>query len=225
MRRLCLPRRCPAASGPEQNGCRSPAHCTCWASASTPARSRLASAFRLATQKQGCRFIEKRLGKLRVAINAINDGLPEVAGQGHKTRPSRGRNDIQNVGVPPVTDRQPTDGGAVPRGRDRYLMAGHGSKGRFPEGLHFLVQRSAARPAIRLPLHGRRSADPWRSVWEPNAGRPDDCYMEWRPITLPSVSSTRAMKPYSPMAIFPWRTLPPLAAARAASIAQSAHEK
>lgn len=45
--------------------------------------------------------------------------------------------------------------------------------------------------------------------------------MEWMPIVLPSVSVTTAMKPYCPMDIFSWTTLPPAAAARPLSAAQS----
>ena len=42
-----------------------------------------AGRIRLTAQKQRCRFIEKRLGKLRIARNALNDGLLEVASQCH----------------------------------------------------------------------------------------------------------------------------------------------
>lgn len=37
--------------------------------------------FRLTAQKQCCRFIEKRLGKLRIALDALGDGSFEVAGK------------------------------------------------------------------------------------------------------------------------------------------------
>lgn len=37
------------------------------------------SRFRLAAQKRVCRFIKKGFGKLRIAFNALNDGLLEVA--------------------------------------------------------------------------------------------------------------------------------------------------
>src|SRR5690606_3514849 len=52
------------------------------------------------------------------------------------------------------------------------------------------------------------------------------CYCrECRPIMMPSVSVTREMKPYGPIANFGFSILPPASTARAASMAQSSHEK
>ena len=42
-----------------------------------------AGRIRLATEKERGGFIEKRLGKLWVSLNALNDGLLEITGQRH----------------------------------------------------------------------------------------------------------------------------------------------
>ncbi len=56
-------------------------------------------------------------------------------------------------------------------------------------------------------------------------GSPGRQLIEWRPIRLPSVSTTSEMNPYSPIDILARCTLPPAAAARASSTAQSAQLK
>jgi hypothetical protein len=42
-----------------------------------------AGGFRITAQKQRCRFIEKRLGKSGIALNALEHGLPRVSSQLH----------------------------------------------------------------------------------------------------------------------------------------------
>ena len=70
--------------------------------------------------------------------------------------------------------------------------------------------------------HGER---PTRAAGVMFSLAPVPYFNECKPIMVPSGSKTRAMKPYSPIAIFSRITRPPCAAARAASTAQSAQLK
>lgn len=73
--------------------------------------------FRFAAQKQGCRFIEKRLGKLRIALNTLNDGLLEVAGQCHTITFSLSLPWPRSSSVPCIWRAMPWPG--------RYFLADH----------------------------------------------------------------------------------------------------
>ena len=88
-----------------------------------------------------------------------------------------------------------------------------------------------SRPRIAfmtLPAQSFTASSAWPSNHRKGAifrWAPAAHFSECRPIMVPSVSTTRAMKPYSPIGILPRCTCPPCATARAASTAQSAQLK